>query len=170
MSTESSGIRAPAPRDAEMAEEQRLRADLATLAASADGRRLLQLGLRGIARGDRALTAGCWIKRGDAGCLFMHAYWEGVREGIFTDKGRPGDWIGSFVGPHDYGIVIRVIESFDRLARSRYSDVEPRALLPDRVRLRQGEWNGVVERLLVETLGEPQTPPLVQSGEVVASA
>ena len=93
-----------------------------------------------------------------------------MREGIFTDKGRPGDWIGSFVGSHDYGIVIRVIESFDRLARSRYSDVEPRALLPDRVRLRQGEWNGVVERLLVETLGEPQTPPLVQSGEVVASA
>jgi hypothetical protein len=170
MSTESSGIRATAPRDAEMAEEQRLRADLATLAASADGRRLLQLGLRGIARGDRGVTAGCWIKRGDAGCLFQHAYWEGVREGIFTDKGRPGDWIGSFVGPHDYGIVIRVIESFDRLARSRYSDVEPRALLPDRVRLRQGEWNGVVERLLVETLGEPQTPPPVQSGEVVASA
>ena len=151
-------------------DEQRLRADLATLAASEQGRRLLQLGLRGIERGERDVTAGCWIKRGDAGCLFQHAYWEGVREGIFTDKGRPGDWIGSFVGPHDYGIVIRVIESFDRLARSRYSDVEPRALLPDRVRLRQGEWNGVVERLLVETLGEPQTPPLVQSGEVVASA
>jgi hypothetical protein len=170
MSTESSGIRVTAPRDAEMAEEQRLRADLAMLAASTDGRRLLQLGLRGIARGDRGVAAGCWIKRGDAGCLFQHAYWEGVREGIFTDKGRPGDWIGSFVGPHDYGIVIRVIESFDRLARSRYSDVEPRALLPDRVRLRQGEWNEVVERLLVETLGESQTPPPVQSGEVVASA
>src|SRR2546430_2566771 len=169
MSTESSGIRATAPRDAEMAEEQRLRADLATLAASADGRRLLQLGLRGIARGDRGVTAGCWIKRGDAGCLFQHAYWEGVREGIFTDKGRPGDWIGSFVGPHDYGIVIRVIESFDRLARSSYADVEARTLLPDRHRIRQEEWNAAVTRLLVETLGDAHAGRPFESREVVAS-
>jgi hypothetical protein len=149
--------------------EQRLREDLATLAASDDGRRLLQLGLRGIARGERAVTAGCWVKRGDAGCLFQHAYWEGVREGIFADKGRPGDWIGNFVGPQDYGIVIRVIGSFDRLARSRYSDVEPRALLPDRVRLRQGEWNSTVERLLVETLGESEAQRPAQAGEAFAS-
>jgi hypothetical protein len=150
-------------------EEQRLRTDLRTLAASDNGRRLLQLGLRGVTRGERGITAGCWVKRGNAGCLFQHAYWEGVREGIFADAGRPGDWIGSFVGPHDYGIVIRVIESSDRLSRSSYSDIEPRALLPDRVSLRQDEWNSVVERLLVETLGETQTQPPVESGEVVAS-
>jgi hypothetical protein len=144
-------------------EEQRLRADLRTLAASDDGRRLLQLGLRGVTRGERGITAGCWVKRGDAGCLFQHAYWEGVREGIFADAGRPGDWIGSFVGPHDYGIVIRVIESFDQLARSSYSDIEPRALLPDRVTLRQQEWNSVVERLVVEALGETETEPPVES-------
>jgi hypothetical protein len=95
--------------------------------------------------------------------LFQHAYWEGVREGIFADAGRPGDWIGSFVGPHDYGIVIRVIESFDQLARSSYSDIEPRALLPDRVTLRQQEWNSVVERLVVEALGETETEPPVES-------
>src|SRR5436305_12153202 len=130
-------------------DEQRLRADLATLAASERGRRLLQLGLRGIERGEQAVTAGCWIKRGDAGCLFQHAYWEGVREGVFADAGRPGDWIGSFVGPHDYGIVIRVIAAFDRLARSSYADIEPRRLLPDRIQLRQNEWNAAVERLLV---------------------
>src|SRR5438270_5776614 len=150
-------------------DEQRLRADLATLAASADGRRLLQLGLRGIARGERGVTAGCWIKRGDAGCLFQHAYWEGVREGVFADKGRPGDWIGSFVGPHDYGIVIRVIESFDRLARSSYSEVSPRALLPDGVHLRQDEWNAAVERLLVETLGAPAAEPTAQLEEIIAN-
>src|SRR2546423_3551081 len=103
MSTESSGIRATAPRDAEMAEEQRLRADLATLAASPDGRRLLQLSLRGIARGDRGVTAGCWVKRGDARCLFQHAHWEGGREGIFTDQGRPGGWVGSLLRPPDHG-------------------------------------------------------------------
>jgi hypothetical protein len=133
-------------------DEQRLRADLATLAASERGRRLLQLGLRGIERGERDVTAGCWIKRGDAGCLFQHAYWEGVREGVFTDAGRPGDWIGSFVGAHDYGIVIRAIESFDRLARSAYAELEPRAVLPDRVHLRQDEWNKAVAQLLVDAL------------------
>src|SRR5947209_12616557 len=143
------------------AEERRLRRDLAVLAASEQGRRLLQLGLRGIERGEQALTAGCWVRRGNAGCLFQHAYWEGVREGIFADKGRPGDWIGSFVGPHDYGIVIRVIESFDRLARARYADVTSRAVLPDRVQLRHDEWNSAVERLLVEALGrvEPESKP-----------
>jgi hypothetical protein len=144
-------------------DEQRLRADLATLAASKQGRRLLQLGLRGIERGDRDVTAGCWVKRGDAGCLFQHAYWEGVREGVFADKGRPGDWIGSFVGPHDYGIVIRVIASFDRLARSSYADVAPRAVLPDRVSLRQGDWNAAVEQLLVDTLRHTQPEAVTET-------
>ncbi|HTX30858.1 MAG TPA: hypothetical protein VMD09_05700 [Solirubrobacteraceae bacterium] len=134
------------------AEEQRLREDLADLAASEQGRKLLQLSLRGLGRGEHELTAGCWVKRGIAGCLFQHAYWEGVREGIFADEGRPGDWIGSFVGAHDYGIVIRAIASFDRLARTDYSDVEPRTLRPAKVRLRQSEWNAAVERVLVAVL------------------
>ena len=138
------------------ADERRLREDLVELAGSDRGRELLQLGLRGIARGERGVTAGCWVKRGDAGCMFQHAYWEGVREGIFADAGRPGDWIGSFVGSHDYGIVIRVIESFDQRARSSFSDREPRPLRPRRVCLRQDDWNAEVERLLVDTLGETQ--------------
>ncbi len=141
-------------------DERRLRVDLANLAASEQGRRLLQLGLRGIERGERDVTAGCWVKRGDAGCLFQHAYWEGVREGVFADQGRPGDWIGSFVGPHDYGIVIRAIEAFDRLARSSYADVEPRTVLPGRLRLRQNDWNQAVEQLLLETLHASEGEPL----------
>jgi hypothetical protein len=137
-------------------EERRLREDVAVLAASEQGRRLLQLGLRGIERGERGVAAGCWTRRGDAGCLFQHAYWEGVREGVFADRGRPGDWIGSFVGSHDYGIVIRVIESFDRLAGAAHVDVEPRALLPDRTHLRQSDWNMAVAELLVSVLGETE--------------
>jgi hypothetical protein len=148
--------------------EGKLREDLAVLAASEHGRRLLQLGLRGIARGERAVSAGCWTRHGNAGCLFQHAYWEGVRDGVFADQGRPGDWIGSFVGPHDYGIVIRVIESFDRLARSAYGDIEPRALLPDRVRLRQSEWNRAVERLLMEVLGESGAEAVTETRLVAA--
>ena len=138
-------------------EEQRVRDDLAVLAQSDRGRELLQLALRSIGRGDRGVTAGCWTDRGIAGCLFQHAYWQGVREGVFADTGRPGDWIGSFVGARDYGIVIRAIESFDRLAHSMYSDVRPRAVLPDRVRLRQRDWNRVVERLLLDVLRDTDT-------------
>jgi len=135
-------------------DEQRLHDDLVKLAASLRGRQLLQLAVRGITRGDRDVAAGCWVKRGDAGCLFQHAYWQGVRDGVFADSGRPGDWIGNFVGPKDYGIVIRVIESFDRLAKSSYSDIEPRTLLPDRARLRQQDWNGAVEQMLLAVLGD----------------
>lgn len=150
-------------------DETRLREDLLTLADSQRGRQLLQLGLRGIERGERDVTAGCWIKRGDAGCLFQHAYWEGVREGVFRDEGRPGDWIGSFVGSHDYGVVIRAIESFDRLARSKFSDPEPRPLRPRRVRLRQDDWNSEVERVLVEILNDTQGRTTVEAQEVGAS-
>jgi hypothetical protein len=71
------------------------------------------------------------------------------------------------VGPHDYGIVIRAIESFDRLARSSYADVQPRALLPDRVSLRQQEWNKAVDRLLVDALREAQTTPSSRSSAVL---
>ena len=111
-------------------EERQLREDLGVLASSEQGRRLLQLGLRGIKRGEHEVTAGCWTVHGNAGCLFQHAYWEGVREGVFADHGRPGDWIGSFVGSHDYGIVIRVIDAFDRLARAAYADREPAPFCP----------------------------------------
>jgi hypothetical protein len=151
-------------------DELQLREDLTVLAGSERGRRLLQLGLRGIARGEHGVTAGCWTRRGDAGCLFQHAYWEAVREGTFADSGRPGDWIGNFVGPHDYGIVIRVIASFDRLARSAYSDVTPRTLLPDHVSLRQEEWNAKVEQLLMDVLHETPAGTTAGSVEVPAGA
>jgi hypothetical protein len=138
-------------------QEAQLRDELVTLASSEPGRRLLQLAMRGIARGERELTAGCWRVRGDAGCLFQHAYWEGVKDGVFPDHGRPGDWIGSFVGARDYGLVINVIAAFDRLGRSAYADVTPRRLGPDRMLLRQSEWHAAVERLLVSVLrAEPE--------------
>jgi hypothetical protein len=128
--------------------------DLAVLAQSERGRALLQLALRGIQRGDRGVTAGCWADHGIAGCLFQHAYWQGVEEGVFADEGRPGDWIGGFVGAGDYGVVVRAIGSFDRLARDEYADIERRRMLPDRVHVRQDEWKAAVERMLVEVLAE----------------
>ena len=148
--------------------EHRVRGDLARLAESPRGRELLQLSLRGIGKGERALTAGCWTDRGIAGCLFQHAYWQGVDEGVFADAGRPGDWIGSFVGSGDYGIVIRAIESFDLLAKESYAEVTRRRLLPDRVVVRQDEWRRAVERMLVEALADP-TAPAEPVGEEVGA-
>ena len=138
------------------AEERELRGELHELAATDDGRRLLQLALRGIDRGDAEVTAGCWTDRGVAGCLFQHAYWQGVREGVFRDEGRPGDWIGSLVGPARYGTVLNAIGSFDRLARRHHADRTPRRIRPDKVEVRTGEWRQVVERMLVEALAESQ--------------
>jgi len=149
--------------------ETRVRDDLATLAQSDRGRRLLQLALRGITRGERAVTAGCWADRGIAGCLFQHAYWQGVEEGVFAETGRPGDWIGSFVGSGDYGIVVRAIESFDVLAKSEYADVEPRRLLPDRFEVRQAEWRLLVERMLVETLAAAERAGMGPVGQEVGA-
>jgi hypothetical protein len=148
-------------------EEARVRDDLTRLARSDRGRRLLQLSLRGITRGERGLTAGCWADRGIAGCLFQHAYWQGVEEGVFADAGRPGDWIGSFVGAGDYGIVVRAIESFDVLAKREHADVEPRRVRPDRVEVRGAEWKAVVERLLVETLAAADSASARRVGQEV---
>lgn len=146
-----------------------MRESLGRLAEHDGGRRLLQLALRSIERGDHELVSGCWTQKGDAGCLFQHAYWQGVREGVFADRGRPGDWIGGFVGSGDYGIVIRTIDSFDRLAKAKHADVNRRRLLPDRVAIRQDEWRAVVERMLVETLAGTQTSEEVVREEVPAT-
>jgi hypothetical protein len=150
--------------------EQKVRDDLAVLAQSERGRALLQLSLRGIQRGDRGVTAGCWADHGIAGCLFQHAYWQGVEEGVFADVGRPGDWIGSFVGAGDYGIVVRAIGSFDRLARDEYADIERRRMLPDRVHVRQDEWRAAVERMLVEALAENGDAVAPAAEEVAATS
>lgn len=143
-------------------EEQQVREDLANLAESERGRQLLQIALRGIGRDDRGLTAGCWSDHGIAGCLFQHAYWQGVREGVFADEGRPGDWIGGFVGAGDYGLVVQAIGSFDRLAKEGYADVQARRVFPDRVCVRQPEWKAAVEQILVETLADARPEERVE--------
>jgi hypothetical protein len=66
--------------------------------------------------------------------------------------------------------VIRAIESFDQLARKEYADVEPRTLLPDRVRVRQPEWNAAVEALLVDVLDVDGTKPVESRIDVHVSA
>ena len=86
-----------------------MRESLERLAEHDGGRRLLQLALRSIERGDHELVSGCWTRKGDAGCLFQHAYWQGVDDGVFADDGRARAWVTGVAGPQGYHRVIEVI-------------------------------------------------------------
>jgi hypothetical protein len=144
-------------------EEQALRDELETLAATPRGRELLQLALRGIESDERELVCGRWERDGEAGCLFQHAYWQGVRDGVFHADDPARDWVSSFVGRGDYWNVIRAIEAFDALGHAGHSDLVPRRLLGTRTVLRQAEWREVVTGLLLDALygglGDPVSQP-----------
>ena len=137
--------------------ETALRDDLRTLAAHERGRGLLQLALRGIQEDGRDLTAGCWVDSGIAGCLFQHAYWQGVRQGVFPAERRAAvDWVSAYAGRELYGTVIRSIGDFDELAKRDYLTRCVRVLPLQRGGLRTGAWRTTVERMLVEALAEPE--------------
>jgi hypothetical protein len=130
--------------------ELEMREALERLAEHDGGRRLLQLSLRSIEAGDHELVSGCWTRKGDAGCLFQHAYWQGVADGVFAADGHARAWVSGVAGAHAYHRVIDVIAAFDRLARAEYA-VEQRRFGPpvlDRER-----WRERVASLLVEVLG-----------------
>jgi hypothetical protein len=131
-----------------------MRESLERLAEHDGGRRLLQLALRSIERGDHELVSGCWKRKGDAGCLFQHAYWQGVSDGVFADDGRARAWVSGVAG-RDYGRVIDVIAAFDRLARAEYA-VERRRFGPPE--LDRERWRERVSALLVEVLGAGADP------------
>jgi hypothetical protein len=137
-------------------EELDLRQALANLAQHDGGRRLLQLSLRGLESGDRELVAGCWTHRGDAGCLFQHAYWQGVTEGQFADDGQARAWVSGVAGQDAYHRVIDVIAAFDGLAKSQFA-LERRRLRPPV--LDQDRWRTEVTGLLVDTLGVADRAP-----------
>jgi hypothetical protein len=146
-------------------EERAVRDELARLAADPRGRELLQLALRGIQESGRGLTYGCWVKRdgGVSGCLFQHAYWRGISEGILEDRARPASEIRSFVGDEDFAYVVRAIRAFDALGKRRFSSwrLHPRLRIPVRV-LDEERWRDTVERILVDVLAhgvrEPASP------------
>jgi len=152
-----------------LAEERALRDELEMLAATSRGRELLQLALRGIESDERELVCGRWERDGEAGCLFQHAYWQGVRDGVFHADDPARDWVSSFIGRGDYWNVIRAIEAFDELGRVGHSDRVPRRLVGSRSVLRQAEWREVVTGLLLDALygglGDPaRTPEPVSAG------
>jgi len=130
-------------------EERDLREALERLADDDGGRRLLQLSLRGIESDGRELVSGCWTRKGDAGCLFQHAYWQGVAEGAFADDGQARASVSGVAGRDAYHLVIDVIAAFDVLAKAQFA-VATRLLRPPE--LDRDRWREAVSALLVDVL------------------
>lgn len=137
-------------------EERTTRDELNALATDDQGRHLLQLALRGIQDSGRGLTYGCWVKRdgGVSGCLFQHAYWQGVAEGVFKPAEVPSGEIKDFVGEEDFALVMRSIRAFDALGKRRFRhwSLGPHGV-PRRT-LDEEEWQSTAERLIVDALAD----------------
>lgn len=136
-------------------EERQARDELATLAETGGGRQLLQLALRGIQESGRGLTYGCWVKRdgGVSGCLFQHAYWQGVAEGSFQPaEGELNRVMRDRVGDDAFPLVMSSIRAFDALGRRRFRRWQRGPLrLPVR-RLDEQRWRSTIEAILVDAL------------------
>jgi len=132
-------------------EEQTTRRELAALAHEERGRLLLQLALRGIQESGRGLTIGCWVKPGGgvAGCVFQHAYWQGVAEGAFEETKTATTEIKDFVPEDDFRLVMAAIRALDVLGKRRF--VRRSGL---RRTLDEAAWRSTVEQLLIDALAE----------------
>lgn len=146
-------------------EERTARDELSILARDERGRALLQLALRGVQDSGRGLTFGCWVKRdgGVSGCLFQHAYWQGLGEGVFEPAELPNRQIRAYVGDDDFALVMRAIRAFDALGKRRFVRWRrhPRLWIPWRT-LDETRWRSTVERILIDVLAggvrEPVRP------------
>jgi hypothetical protein len=130
-------------------EEQTARAELEALASREPGRRLLQLALRGIHESGRGLTIGCWVtpSGGVSGCVFQHAYWQGVAEGAFAAVEAAKSEIQQFVPAADFHLVTDAIRALDVLGKRRFLRRRGARRILDEV-----AWRDTVERLLVDAL------------------
>ena len=90
---------------------------------------------------------------GVSGCLFQHAYWQGLQEGVFQPAEIPKGEIHQFVGDEDFALVMQAIRSVDALGRRRFRRLQPIGPLglPWR-RLDEERWRATVERILIDVL------------------
>jgi hypothetical protein len=130
-------------------EERNAGRQLRGLAEDERGRLLLQLALRGIQTSGRGVTIGCWVKPGGgvSGCVFQHAYWQGLREGVFAPAAEANREIKDLVDERDFHLVMEAIRALDRLGKRRF--MRRYGL---RRRLDEAAWRATVERLLVDAL------------------
>jgi hypothetical protein len=132
-------------------DEMRARSELAALAEDDQGRLLLQLALRGIQTSGNGLTVGCWIKPGGgvSGCVFQHAYWQGVNEGTFHVDQAANREIKDHVSERDFRLVMEAIRALDRLGKRQF--VHWSGLHRE---LDEATWRNTVERLLIDALAQ----------------
>jgi hypothetical protein len=152
-------------------EERRARQQLAALAAEEQGRALLQLALRGIQMSGRGVTIGCWVKAGGgvSGCVFQHAYWQGVAEGTFEPiteeslaaREKASREIRGLVAERDFHLVMDAIRALDSLGKRRF--VRRQGLHRT---LDEAAWRGTVERLLVDALAEQAAVPATDEAHI----
>jgi len=138
-------------------EERQVRSRLADLAEDDRGRHLLQLALRGLQESGRGLTYGCWVKPGGgvSGCLFQHAYWQGVQEAVFRPvEGDPKGEFKSYVGEEDFALVMGAIRAFDALGKRRFRRWTRGPYGLPMHTLDEERWRATVERILVDVLAE----------------
>ena len=136
-------------------DERTAREQLAALASHERGRSLLQLALRGIQESGRGLAIGCWVKPngGVAGCVFQHAYWQGVAEGTFAPAAAAKPEIKDFVPAADFQLVMAAIRALDVLAKRRFMRWHGFRRVLD-----EAAWRNTVERLLVDALAGSADP------------
>jgi hypothetical protein len=136
-------------------DQTRARHQLEALAEDERGRQLLQLALRGIQTSGRGLTIGCWVKPGGgvSGCVFQHAYWQGVAEGVFDTTDAAPREIKQLVDERDFHNVMEAIRALDRLGKHDF--LRRRGL---RRELDEAAWRDTVEALLVDVLAQSPRP------------
>jgi hypothetical protein len=141
------------------------RRQLTELAGDERGRQLLQLALRGIQTSGHGLTIGCWVKPGGgvSGCVFQHAYWQGLAEGAFDTSEQASSEIKDLVDQRDFHLVMEAIRALDSLGKRRF--VHRRGLSRE---LDESAWRATVEQLLVDALAAHATEsePAAVSGSV----
>jgi hypothetical protein len=132
-------------------DEMRARRELAELAEDDQGRALLQLALRGIQTSGNGLTIGCWVKPGGgvSGCVFQHAYWQGVSEGTFQVDQAANREIRDHVSERDFRLVMEAIRALDRLGKRQF--MRWQGLHHE---LDEAAWRNAVERLLIDALAQ----------------
>jgi hypothetical protein len=137
-------------------EETNARHQLEALAGDERGRQLLQLALRGIQTSDHGVTIGCWVKPGGgvSGCVFQHAYWQGVAEGTFLTNDDAAREIKDLVDERDFHLVMSAIRALDSLGKRRFLRWQGLHRTLD-----EEAWRSTVEQLLVDALAERAPEP-----------
>jgi hypothetical protein len=90
---------------------------------------------------------------GVSGCVFQHAYWQGVTEGVFALEAAAKPEIKDFVPPEDFRLVMGAIRALDALGRRRFLKRHGLRRVLD-----ENAWRNTVERLLLDALADVARP------------